>query len=259
MGTIRNAWDEVYPVPMVRLMRILARSIRNGKNKRWPTVLARRTIYKGFRTAGYRAEINKTKRSVNGQWIRPMRAAVVAEDGLNIISVDFCSKKPEKAAIERLAASPGVRVLVLTDSGPYKPWEDRRSPWHKVGPDELAKLDYLIGSRTVEVKPQTPQEIARGFVEHEHDPVPVLRMVEAGWNKGYPMSAHRNCYEYAGPRYLPQLLADEHGMHFQAAAKLIRDLKARGLLTVGKHRGLLLRGLKLTPAGKEMLSKAEPT
>jgi hypothetical protein len=257
MGTIRNAWDDEYPAPMVRLMRILARSIRGVKNSRWPIVSARRTIFRGFKRDGYRVEINKPKRMPGGQWHRPIRAAIVAEEGLNVISVDFCYKKPEKTAIERLAASPGVKVLVLTDSGPYKPWEDRRSPWHKVSPQELEKLDYLIGSRTVEVKPQTPAEIAKGYVEHEADPIPVLSMIDAAWRRGYPMSAHRNCYEYAGSRYLPQLLVDEHGMHPKAAVKLIRDLRTQGILTLGKHRGMLLRGLKLTPKGQDMLSTAK--
>jgi hypothetical protein len=255
MGTIRNAWDDVYPVPMVRLMRILARSIRGGKNSRWPMISARRTIFKGFKRDGYQVEINKPKRLPSGDWHRPMRAAIVAQEGLHIISVDFCSKKPEKAAIERLAASPGVKVLVLTDSGPYKPWEDRRSPWHRVGPQELGQLDYLIGSRTVEVKPQTPAEIARGYIEHDADPIPILEMIDAAWRRGYPMSAHRNCYEYAGNRYLPQLLVDEHDMHPKAAVKLIKDLRAQGLLTLGKHRGMLLRGLKLTPAGHGLIDK----
>lgn len=259
MGTIRSAWDDEFPPAMVRLMRILARSRRAKLWQKWRGSQARKSIARAFERVRWKVSINKPKKRPDGGYERPKLASLVATKGAMAISVEFGSTKPSKGVVERLAASPGVKVLVLTNSSVYEPWKDRRSPWHKVSPEEIEKIDYVIGARAREVKPQLASELARGYVLHDFDPVPVLRIIDEHWQREYPVSCHGNVVEAMGPRHLPQILTAELDMHPLAAYKAVREIKEKGLAKVSKNRRNELRGLKLTDAGQELLAgKLEP-
>lgn len=253
MSSYINHWESAgYPPVLVDLLTVLARSRKGGKAQRWLKRQARSAVARGLESLGHAVAIQRPRKLATGRYEAHRGAAVVSRQGMAALSVDFCNAKPERRAIERLAASPGIKVLVLVNAGPYRPWQDRRSPWHRVEPKELEAIDYLIGARTEVLQPQPIEEVQRGFAETNIDPIPVLKMIGEAWQKGYPLSTHGKAYEFGGPRHLPRMLLAQ-GFHPKAITQLVKRLKADGLTVKRKAKGHLMRGLKLTEKAEALI------
>lgn len=254
MPTISAVWDTQYPTPVARLLRVIARSHKGKKGQLWSVKKARDEVAMRLERFGYALEVNgkiKTETTMGyGD-----RAAIITRAPFEM-SIEFSKHRPEIDAVKRLINSPGVKVLVLSECGYYHP-QDGRGDWHKVKPEDLSKIDYLIGSRSDCLVPQLPEELVKAYIEHDIDTKLVLEMIDKAWAAKRPLSGHGNVMEFDAVRYLPKILVEHHKSHPIAAAKVLRDLKEAKLIETAKEFTTTMRGFRLTELGKSHLERLQ--
>lgn len=254
MPTISAVWDQQYPTPVARLLRIIARSHKGRKGQLWSVKKARDEVAMRLERFGYALDV--TKRIWTGEkTIHPDRAGIITRAPFEM-SIEFSKYRPETDAVRRLINSPGIKVLVLSECGYYHP-QDGRGEWHKVKPEDLYKIDYLIGARSDCLVPQTPEELVKAYIEHDIDAKLVLELIDKAWAAKRPLSGHGNVMEFDAVRYLPKILVEQYKSHPIAAAKVIRDLKEANLIEVAKEYTTTMRGFKLSELGKSHLQELQ--
>ena len=176
------------------------------------------------------------------------------------IGIELGSKKPTASHIKRLSPFKGIRIIVLTNTGYYDPRTDRRGQFHKLTPEQIGMVDYLIGARADNLQLQSPDEIKRGFQLADFDPqleLEILNRIDAAWESRMPLSNHKNVRHLHdlrninGERYLPKTLIEEFGVHPKAAMRGILQLKQDGIITHDQHSYYRMRGLRLTQKGAQ--------
>ena len=225
------------PLPVQQLLEAIKKF---KKGKRWGIVSARNQLAWRLEDMGWTVERVKAVKQPGGGYKRELRAAVVVSWPTQL-AVDFAKSRPEQKSIERLAATPGIRVMILVKAAQYKPWDDKRGEWHKVGVADLDRIDFVIGAQTKEPVAQTPTELAKGFAEHQVKAELVLGLVAAAWKEREPLSMHLNA---GAARHLPTILNKQHGIHPAAAKRAVQQLLDEGKIQRKKHGYSKLSGLK---------------
>lgn len=250
MPTLKAEWNFMYPKPVAKLLRVIAVSSKAQKGESWTLTNARKAIAERLVRDGYALQVSKKVRA-EGSLSYPDTAVIMTRAPFEI-SIDFAKSKPEIDPIKRLANSPGIKVLVLTECGYYDP-RAGSGEWHRVDPLDLSKIDFLIGARARVLEAQTPEQLEPGYVEHSIDTRTVLEMIDEAWKIRRPMSGHGNVGEFDAQRYLPKILVDKYQAHPTAAAKALRDMKSDGLIETAKDFTTTMRGFRLTQKGKDRL------
>jgi hypothetical protein len=268
--------EETYPEAIEQLIDVIRRRTPKGpgRAKQKPNPRGKPIRPKIFRNRmvkfmrerlHWTVEINKAVLDpLTGTYKRTDAPSVVITHPYRI-AIELSSNKPVATQTERLSTFDGFRVILLTNTGEYDPNLDKRGQFHRISDEQLSQIDYLIGVRTATVKPQTPEEIQRGYHLFEFDDdmkLETLKLIQQAWESKTPLSDHANVrklHEYRninGERYLPAVLNEQLGVHHRAAQANAKRMKAEGLIEHSMHPYYRMRGFRLTKKGGEFLAKA---
>lgn len=209
------------------------------------TYLAR--VLRGSRPS-YDVSVNKRGRVVAGKFERCLQAAITCQ-GKAQFCIDFSPYWPEHESLARLANTPGIKILVLNHSTQYFPLDDPRMGRNIPAQEALDKIDYIVNCRGWPSIVQTPAQIAQLRIPPAYDLGAVLEMIDQAWAAHYPLSIWDSCFEYAGERYAPRVLAAK-GLHPESVRHALGEIRGLGLASPYQSRYNLIRGLKLTDAGR---------
>ena len=233
---------------LVEALKFMARG-RSVAKARWQ-------LHKVLKERGWTVKLNQVERQADGTYARRMVAALEVSWPLSM-AIEVGKSRPGRKNLERLANTPGQKVLVLIWSRGYKPWLDNRSEWHRVQLDELEHIT-VVAAGGKEVLLHTHESLGQDYEAHlvemeleataaqraaERERARVAQLVlevtRQAWLDKEPLSCHGNVEPH---RHLPTVLGADPELVKSVCKQLVKD----GQLVKAKHPYTLLSGLKTT-------------